>query len=213
MLILSNTRTPAWFPFLVWNGGLGAAWEKEIMLFAWIGFIKPGKEAHPAAGQRRNQRLSRASHTSRSISRSAMRRERPPCRDDDALRGGQPRRCAGVGRQQPLQACRNLRSNIICTNITTRSVKPAPRPKPKHPWIAVAAGLPASAHDVRPSPDGLCLERVTGIEPVRSAWEADRLPVHHTRRRRRPVRFGRIGRQRCPPHSSPNNSGDPRVTA
>jgi hypothetical protein len=25
------------------------------------------------------------------------------------------------------------------------------------------------------------LERVTGIEPVRSAWEADRLPLHHTR--------------------------------
>lgn len=27
----------------------------------------------------------------------------------------------------------------------------------------------------------LRLERVTGIEPVRSAWEADRLPLHHTR--------------------------------
>jgi len=27
------------------------------------------------------------------------------------------------------------------------------------------------------------LERVTGIEPVRSAWEADRLPLHHTRSR------------------------------
>jgi hypothetical protein len=27
----------------------------------------------------------------------------------------------------------------------------------------------------------LKLERVTGIEPVRSAWEADRLPLHHTR--------------------------------
>jgi hypothetical protein len=25
------------------------------------------------------------------------------------------------------------------------------------------------------------LERVTGIEPVRSAWEADKLPLHHTR--------------------------------
>ena len=25
------------------------------------------------------------------------------------------------------------------------------------------------------------MERVTGIEPVRSAWEADRLPLHHTR--------------------------------
>ena len=24
------------------------------------------------------------------------------------------------------------------------------------------------------------LERVTGIEPVRSAWEADRLPLHFT---------------------------------
>lgn len=26
------------------------------------------------------------------------------------------------------------------------------------------------------------LERVAGIEPARSAWEADRLPLHHTRR-------------------------------
>ncbi len=27
----------------------------------------------------------------------------------------------------------------------------------------------------------LFLERVAGIEPARSAWEADRLPLHHTR--------------------------------
>src|SRR5687768_2443283 len=25
------------------------------------------------------------------------------------------------------------------------------------------------------------MERVAGIEPARSAWEADRLPLHHTR--------------------------------
>jgi hypothetical protein len=25
------------------------------------------------------------------------------------------------------------------------------------------------------------VERVAGIEPARSAWEADRLPLHHTR--------------------------------
>ena len=25
------------------------------------------------------------------------------------------------------------------------------------------------------------MERVGGIEPPRSAWEADRLPLHHTR--------------------------------
>jgi hypothetical protein len=25
------------------------------------------------------------------------------------------------------------------------------------------------------------LERVAGIEPARSAWEADKLPLHHTR--------------------------------
>ena len=29
---------------------------------------------------------------------------------------------------------------------------------------------------------GQGLERVAGIEPARSAWEADRLPLHHTRR-------------------------------
>ena len=28
------------------------------------------------------------------------------------------------------------------------------------------------------------LERVAGIEPARSAWEADRLPLHHTRKMR-----------------------------
>ncbi len=28
------------------------------------------------------------------------------------------------------------------------------------------------------------LERVAGIEPARSAWEADRLPLHHTRKSR-----------------------------
>jgi cysteine-S-conjugate beta-lyase len=28
---------------------------------------------------------------------------------------------------------------------------------------------------------GRALERVAGIEPARSAWEADRLPLHHTR--------------------------------
>ena len=27
------------------------------------------------------------------------------------------------------------------------------------------------------------LERVAGIEPAHSAWEADRLPLHHTRTR------------------------------
>ena len=31
--------------------------------------------------------------------------------------------------------------------------------------------------------NGPKMERVTGIEPVRSAWEADRLPLHHTRSR------------------------------
>ena len=31
-------------------------------------------------------------------------------------------------------------------------------------------------------PDGLRVERVAGIEPARSAWEADRLPLHHTRK-------------------------------
>ena len=30
-------------------------------------------------------------------------------------------------------------------------------------------------------PRGRKLERVAGIEPARSAWEADRLPLHHTR--------------------------------
>ncbi len=27
------------------------------------------------------------------------------------------------------------------------------------------------------------MERVAGIEPAHSAWEADKLPLHHTRRR------------------------------
>ena len=30
------------------------------------------------------------------------------------------------------------------------------------------------------------VERVAGIEPARSAWEADRLPLHHTRLRGTP---------------------------
>ena len=29
--------------------------------------------------------------------------------------------------------------------------------------------------------DTVRMERVAGIEPARSAWEADRLPLHHTR--------------------------------
>ena len=41
------------------------------------------------------------------------------------------------------------------------------------------------------------LERVTGIEPVRSAWEADRLPLHHTREQLLSVRFRADPRQRA----------------
>ena len=37
------------------------------------------------------------------------------------------------------------------------------------------------------------LERVTGIEPVRSAWEADRLPLHHTRSRKTPKNREKLG--------------------
>ncbi len=51
---------------------------------------------------------------------------------------------------------------------------------------------------------GGALERVAGIEPARSAWEADRLPLHHTRLRRGRCRRaaaagqGRPGPRRCP---------------
>src|SRR4051812_28072988 len=37
-----------------------------------------------------------------------------------------------------------------------------------------------------PGHTGLAVERVTGIEPALSAWEADVLPLNYTRRRRRP---------------------------
>lgn len=40
-------------------------------------------------------------------------------------------------------------------------------------------------------------ERVTGIEPVRSAWEADRLPLHHTREQLLSTRFQGGRRQRA----------------
>ena len=33
---------------------------------------------------------------------------------------------------------------------------------------------------------GISVERVTGIEPALSAWEADVLPLNYTRRRRAP---------------------------
>ena len=177
------------------------------MLFAWIG-SRPESRSHPAGGQpsKPNDFLEPAIRPD-PVGRSTMRRERPACRDDDAVRGGQPRRCAGVRRQQPLQACRNLTSNIICTNITTRSGEAGAAPKAETS-LDCSRRRPACQRARCSTISGwLVLGAVTGIEPVRSAWEADRLPLHHTRRRRRPVRFGRIGRQRCAPHSSPNNSG------
>ena len=41
-----------------------------------------------------------------------------------------------------------------------------------------------SKRALRGNSSGGDLERVAGIEPARSAWEADRLPLHHTRRRK-----------------------------
>src|SRR5678815_5918737 len=43
--------------------------------------------------------------------------------------------------------------------------------------LRCAAGAPKS----KLAPPVRFLERVAGIEPARSAWEADRLPLHHTR--------------------------------
>ena len=48
-------------------------------------------------------------------------------------------------------------------------------------WCRRFAAL--SALQIGQFPELSNLERVTGIEPVRSAWEADRLPLHHTRPR------------------------------
>lgn len=53
----------------------------------------------------------------------------------------------------------------------------APGMRVVSPLRKIAQRAPA----LRQSPGLVKLERVTGIEPVRSAWEADRLPLHHTR--------------------------------
>ena len=45
----------------------------------------------------------------------------------------------------------------------------------------VAPSLRSGAPKLRHAPGMSALERVAGIEPARSAWEADRLPLHHTR--------------------------------
>src|SRR5436305_12745564 len=42
---------------------------------------------------------------------------------------------------------------------------------------------PSASLRAGPAPGMSALERVAGIEPARSAWEADRLPLHHTRPR------------------------------
>src|SRR6185437_2160292 len=57
-------------------------------------------------------------------------------------------------------------------------------------------GLRPCAPQKDHSLDGPFVERVTGIEPVRSAWEADRLPLHHTRACRAPVRLAANPSQR-----------------
>ena len=44
--------------------------------------------------------------------------------------------------------------------------------------------------DKRPELGRHCMERVTGIEPALSAWEADVLPLNYTR-----AALGRCGRQ------------------
>jgi hypothetical protein len=41
-------------------------------------------------------------------------------------------------------------------------------------------------------------ERVTGIEPALSAWEADVLPLNYTRERRQTAPQGRESRVACP---------------
>ena len=49
---------------------------------------------------------------------------------------------------------------------------------------SAGAGRPSAALRALQNPNVLgfpILERVAGIEPARSAWEADRLPLHHTR--------------------------------
>ena len=51
---------------------------------------------------------------------------------------------------------------------------PSHRPVSRTEYVRYAGSAVAWRHGGR-------LERVAGIEPARSAWEADRLPLHHTR--------------------------------
>jgi hypothetical protein len=63
-------------------------------------------------------------------------------------------------------------------------------------------GIDACASGERkPGIRGSSLERVTGIEPALSAWEADVLPLNYTRERRRPY-------LRAPVCGGPGASGD-----
>src|SRR5947207_9207364 len=50
-----------------------------------------------------------------------------------------------------------------------------------HGAVPVTPRCRSGAPKFNHPPDGQILERVAGIEPARSAWEADRLPLHHTR--------------------------------
>ena len=53
--------------------------------------------------------------------------------------------------------------------------------EPDAPPQPAASTGPEMAADLR-----LCVERVTGIEPAFSAWEADVLPLNYTRAAQRP---------------------------
>jgi hypothetical protein len=65
-------------------------------------------------------------------------------------------------------------------------------------------------------PRRMDMERVAGIEPARSAWEADRLPLHHTRLTARLYGHAACRRKQAhltpPPLPSPSSAaGRPRA--
>ena len=75
-----------------------------------------------------------------------------------------------------VEVCPGRRSLLLARSSRT----PFPRLKGSSPLTAFGRSK------IESCPGMLAIvERVAGIEPARSAWEADRLPLHHTRSRQR----------------------------
>ena len=133
-----------------------------------------------------------------------QRREGAPNRPTHARAGCRPLSRRVIWRNLSIQSAATVQTEVgtpsHCPGPCSPSACPAAR-EATGTWRArenhLAIAEPAARRD-QGSELRFSTERVTGIEPALSAWEADVLPLNYTRATARPGKPGRCGRRRSP---------------